>query len=242
MMILKSAALAVLSAAALCAQSQIETGQAVYRANCFACHGPEGDQINGVTLKGPFRRVNSDDDLARIIENGIPGTGMPPTAMPTASRTALVAYIRSMKGTGAGGPKVAGDSAHGKTIVEGKGGCLSCHRIGERGSHTGPELTDIGARPAPYLEKALLDPNDTVAPQNRYVKIVTRQGATINGRRLNEDTHSIQIIDDKEHLMSLDKAQLREVTVMKTSAMPSYQGKLNAQEVADVVAYLQTLR
>lgn len=245
MMILKSVALAVFSASIalipLRAQPQVEMGQQVYRANCFACHGPDGDQVNGVTLKGPFRRVNNDEDLAKIVENGIPGTGMPPTAMPAASRSALVAYIRSMKG-GASGPKIAGDAANGKAIFEGKGNCTGCHRVGDKGSHTGPELTDIGARPAAYLEKSLLDPNETVAPQNRYVHIVTKQGTTVNGRRLNEDTHSIQLIDDKENLRSFDKSQLREMTVAKTSPMPSYQGKLSGQEIADVVAYLQTLR
>jgi len=247
MMILKSAALALFSASILAvqplaAQPQADAGQQVYRANCFACHGPDGDQINGINFKaGSFRRVSSDDDLARIIENGIPGTGMPPTAMSAESRRALVAYIRSMHSSGATA-KVAGDASHGKVIFESKGQCLNCHRVGDHGSHTGPELTDIGGRPAAYLEKSIVDPNDTVAPANRYVRAVTRQGVTITGRRLNEDTHSIQIIDDKEHLVSLDKSQLRECTVLKTSPMPSYQGKLSAQEVADVVAYLQTLK
>jgi putative heme-binding domain-containing protein len=245
MMILKPAALvfvAFSATAILSAQTQVEVGQQVYRANCFACHGPDGDQVNGISFKsGTFRRATSDDELMGIIANGIPGTGMPPTSMATEARRALVVYIRSMKPSSAGA-KVAGDAAHGKAIVEGKGNCLGCHRVGDKGSHTGPELTDIGMRPAAYLEESLVNPNATVAPQNRYVHIVTKQGATFNGRRLNEDTHSIQLIDDKEHLQSFDKSQLREMTVSKTSPMPSYQGKLSAQEIADVVAYLQTLR
>jgi putative heme-binding domain-containing protein len=246
MTILKPAAFALLAACAaavLSAQTEIEVGQQVYRANCFACHGPDGDQVNGINFKsGTFKRANTDDELMSIVANGIPGTGMPPTALATEARRAVVLYIRSMKPSSAGGAKVAGDAAHGKIIVEGKGACLGCHRVGDKGSHTGPELSDIGSRPAAYLEKSLLDPNETVAPQNRYVHIVTKQGAVINGRRLNEDTHSIQLIDDKERLVSLDKSQLREMTVLKTSPMPSYQGKLSAQEIADVVAYLQTLK
>ena len=250
MMILKPAALALLAACAaatLSAQTEIEIGQQVYRANCFACHGPDGDQVNGINFKsGTFKRANTDDELMSIVANGIPGTGMPPTAMAVEARRAVVLYIRSMKPSGTsgtpGGAKVAGDAAHGKVIVEGKGACLGCHRVGDKGSHTGPELSDIGSRPAVYLEKSLLDPNETVAPQNRYVHIVTKQGTVITGRRLNEDTHTIQLIDDKERLVSLDKSQLRELTVLKTSPMPSYQGKLSAQEIADVVAYLQTLK
>jgi putative heme-binding domain-containing protein len=242
MMILKTATLAVLGAALGLAQPSTEAGQAVYRANCFACHGPDGDQINGINFKsGTFRRATNDDELANIVEHGIPGTGMPPTAMSPEARRSLVAYIRSMHATNSG-PKVAGDAGKGRAIFEGKGGCIGCHRVGDHGSHTGPELTEIGARPAVYLEKSIVDPNDTVAAQNRYVKIVTKQGATVTGRRLNEDTHSIQLIDDHEKLVSFDKAQLREITVMKTSPMPSYKDKLSAQEIADVVAYLQTLK
>jgi hypothetical protein len=50
--ILKSTEIAVFIASIpLAAQSPVEAGRAVYRANYYACHGPEG-----VTLKGPFRR------------------------------------------------------------------------------------------------------------------------------------------------------------------------------------------
>jgi putative heme-binding domain-containing protein len=231
------------SGSLLFAQSQVELGQQLYRANCFACHGPDGDQVNGVAFKtGVFRHATSDDDLAKIIDNGIPGTGMPPTAMPEASRRALVAYLRSLHSGPATTGTVAGNAQNGRVIFEGKGGCVACHRVGEKGSHTGPELNGIGSRPADYLQKSILDPNETVLAQNRYVHAVKRDGTVINGRRLNEDTHTIQLIDDKERLVSLDKSQLRELTIQKTSPMPSYQGKLSAQEVADVVAYLQTLR
>jgi hypothetical protein len=42
--------------------------------------------------------------------------------------------------------------------------------------------------------------------------------------------------------VSLAKADLKEYSVSKTSLMPSYQGKLSAQELSDVVAYLLTLK
>jgi hypothetical protein len=79
-------------------------------------------------------------------------------------------------------------------------------------------------------------------PMNRSVRAVTRDGKVINGRRLNEDTYSVQLIDDQERLLSLDKADLREYTVVTTSTMPSYKDKLSAQEMADLVAYLLTLK
>ena len=43
--------------------------------------------------------------------------------------------------------------------------------------------------------------------------------------------------------MLLDKStSLREFTILKESPMPSYRDKLDAQELADLVTYLRTLR
>jgi cytochrome c oxidase cbb3-type subunit III len=71
---------------------------------------------------------------------------------------------------------------------------------------------------------------------------VTKDGKIISGRRLNEDTYTVQLIDDQEHLVSLTKADLREFTVLKATPMPSYKDKFSAQELADLEAYLLSLK
>jgi putative heme-binding domain-containing protein len=137
----------------------------------------------------------------------------------------------------------AGDAGRGQALFEGKGGCLGCHRVAGKGSRKGPDLNDVGAvRNAASLERSLLDPNETILPQHRYVHAVTKSGATITGLRLNEDTHTVQLIDENERLVSLSKSDLREYTLLKTSPMPSYQGRLTPQEIADLVTYLFTLK
>jgi hypothetical protein len=87
-----------------------------------------------------------------------------------------------------------------------------------------------------------MDPVSQMMPINRPVRIVTSDGRAINGRRLNEDTYTVQLIDENEKLVSLSKADLREFTVLTTSSMPSYRGRLSEDEIADVVAYLLTLK
>ncbi len=62
------------------------------------------------------------------------------------------------------------------------------------------------------------------------------------GRRLNEDTYTVQIIDEKERLHSLAKADMKAFVVETKSPMPSYRGRLTAEELADVIAYLLTLK
>ena len=106
-----------------------------------------------------------------------------------------------------------------------------------------PNLSDIGAVRSPgSLQRSLLDPTSQMMPVNRPVRVVTKDGTVINGRRLNEDTYSLQLIDDHERLHSFVKADLREFTIVKTSPMPSAKGTLSDAEIADMLAYLLTLK
>jgi putative heme-binding domain-containing protein len=224
-------------------QVDVETGFNLFNAHCFTCHGADGDSVPGVNLRsGQFRRVASDSDLNRLIQTGLPGTAMPPGRFSTGELAALVAYVRSMHDYDARTP-VHGDARHGQVLFEGKGECTSCHRVNGRGSRVGPDLSDIGAVRSPdALERSLIDPAASVLPLNRFVRIVTRDGKEISGRRLNEDTYTVQLIDTQERLVSLMKSDLREYTIITTSTMPSYKEKLTASELNDVVAYLRTLK
>jgi hypothetical protein len=79
-------------------------------------------------------------------------------------------------------------------------------------------------------------------PINRSIRAVTRSGKVITGRRLNEDTYTVQLIDSEEKLVSLNKADLKEYSVLKTSTMPSFKSTLSPAELDDVVTYLRTLK
>jgi len=225
------------------APADIRYGSQIYAAQCSACHGVNGTQIGGVDLGGgALRRASSDFDLRAVLTNGIPGTAMPPFRFDPSELTAIVAYVRNMRSFDAHGGAL-GDANRGRAWFEGAGGCASCHRVNGKGPRVAPDLSDVGAlRSADFLERTLRDPSGSMLPMNRSVRAVTRDGKVINGRRLNEDTYSVQLIDEQEHLLSLDKAGLREYTVLETSAMPSYKDKLSAQEMADVIAYLLSLK
>jgi putative heme-binding domain-containing protein len=111
------------------------------------------------------------------------------------------------------------------------------------GPRIAPDLSDVGTARAPdALHATLLDPSSRMMPINRPVRIVLKDGTTINGRRLNEDTYTVQIIDDKEQLRSLLKSDMRSYVVDTKSTMPSYAKTLTADELADVIAYLLTLK
>jgi putative heme-binding domain-containing protein len=139
-------------------------------------------------------------------------------------------------------PVTAGDPARGRAVVEGKGSCLTCHRIGEQGSRFARDLSDIGeVRWASELRASLVNPTAAEHP-HRYIRAVSRDGKIIEGRRLNENTFSVQLISRDDQLISLNKADLKEYAVSRVSPMPSYRDKLTPQELADVVAYLGRLK
>jgi putative heme-binding domain-containing protein len=221
----------------------IENGGRLYRAQCAQCHGPNGDLVGGIDLRrGQFRRSSTNDDLAKVIANGVAGTGMPPFTLQPSEINALVAFIRAGFDPEAR-PVRVGDAVRGKALFEGKAACTTCHRVNGVGPRIAPDLSDVGTARAPdALHATLLDPSSRMMPINRPVRIVLKDGSTINGRRLNEDTYTVQIIDDKEQLRSLLKADMRSYVVETKSTMPSYAKTLTADELADVIAYLLTLK
>ena len=224
----------------------LERGMQLFLNNCAICHGPDGDLISAVNLaSGQFRRAQSDNDLRTIIVKGIPGTAMPPGNFTDEQAGMIVAYLRSIAASGAAMRTVpAGDRVNGESIVEGKGQCLQCHRIGRLGSIAGPDLTGIGRmRRAVDLRTSLVDPGARIRQDNLTLRAVDKNGTEITGRLLNMDTYSFQILDiSSEKLRTLKKDQLREFEVMKKSPMLSYRDKLTDQEISDVLAYLVSLR
>jgi putative heme-binding domain-containing protein len=225
------------------AKADIAYGAQLYTAQCSGCHGVNGDAQPGINFRaGQFKRVASDNDLRMVITNGISGTAMPAWHFNNAELTSVVAYLRNMSKFNASNV-VPGDAAHGKALYDSVGQCATCHRINGAGPFTGPDLTNVGAARSPdFLERTLLDADGAMLPNNRSIRAVTKANQTITGRRLNEDTYTVQLIDSNNRLVSLNKSDLREYTVLKASGMPSYKDKLSSKDVSDLVAYLLSLK
>jgi putative heme-binding domain-containing protein len=221
----------------------LEDGGRAFASNCAGCHGPDGDLIAGIDLgRGLFRRPLTDAELVDIIMNGIPNTPMPATPRMTEPQAArIVAYLRA-SAESAQSASAPGDAARGRRIFEGKGECTDCHRVNGWGSRYGPDLTRIGlARRAAELEQSLVDPEAEVQPTSRFYSLTTADGDEVEGRLLNHDTFTVQILDQDELLRSFRKSDLRAHGFIETP-MPSYRDELDAQEIADVVSYLVSLR
>jgi putative heme-binding domain-containing protein len=225
--------------------SESEDDKRLFIANCAPCHGPDGDAIAGIDFgHGKFRRASSDQDVLEIVRGGIPGSVMPgfSNELSEVEIKRLAGYLHYLA-EAAQSTSAPGDAPRGKIIFEGNGKCFECHRVKDKGSRVGPDLTEIGSvRRLAELERSILEPDAEILPQNRFVRVVTRDDVTVTGRLLNQDTFTVQLIDSEERLRSFERAKLREYVFLDKSPMPSYQSKFSAREVADVVTYLASLK
>ena len=138
---------------------------------------------------------------------------------------------------------LAGSPAAGKTLFEGAGSCSSCHRVGAAGSIVGPNLSDVGSRLSPEaLKDRLLNPDVKPNPRNRLYEIALNDGKQIQGKLLNQDSLTLQMLNTNGDLLSLRRSDIREGHFTDPPQMPSFQGKLTSAQIDDLVAYLASLR
>jgi putative heme-binding domain-containing protein len=221
----------------------ILAGARLYGQNCQFCHGSNGDGIGGVNLaRQTFKRAVSDDDVRRTIHDGAMAGGMPAFPQITDDEQyALVAYIRSGFDK-SGTPLRLGDRLRGKDVYQAQG-CGNCHYPRGDGPFNAPSLISIGNQRIPAnMKLVILDPAKSLFPINRQVKIVTRGGQTYTGRRLNEDSTSVQLIDQDHELVTIMKSNIKLFEKSSASAMPAYAGKIDDNGLADLLAYLVSLK
>lgn len=225
------------------APADIQYGARLYGQQCTVCHGATGEGVAGVDLRANrFKRSSTDNDLRGVLTNGVEGTSMPSFKFDPPELTAVIAYLRNMRDFDSK-TTLIGDPARGRMVFEGKGECAQCHRVNGKGPRLAPDLSDIGAVRTPdALRRVIVEPDAEVRPANRFVRAVTRDGKVITGRRLNEDTYTVQLIDEQEKLVSLVKANLREYGLIRRTSMPSYRDKLASEELADLLSYLLSLK
>jgi putative heme-binding domain-containing protein len=222
-------------------------GKAEFQRICSNCHSvsmatsQRMDQaqwtgvVNDMVSKGAQGTQQDFDNIIAYLTANY-GKGAPPTAAPAPSPTPAPAAV----------PLAAhlseAEVAKATGLIKANG-CLSCHRVDNMGSYVGPDLSEIGAsRSAADIQAALVSPSKDVRPENRSVRLVTKDGKTVTGRILNQDGFSVQIIDSSSQLRSFQKASLREFTIVTANPMPSYADKMSGQDLSDLVHYLSSLK
>jgi putative heme-binding domain-containing protein len=222
--------------------ADLAEGKELYRLRCSECHGAEGEGGRGPNLAdGVFYHGDTDADLAGTIRNGIAGTEMPGFAGSDLRISQLVSFIRSLN-RAAKPFELPGDPARGERLFRGSD-CLSCHRLGREGSFAGPDLSSVGSRRSlRHLKDSLVDPSRDVRPRYRIANVVEESGARARGFLLDEDRHTVQILDLDGALRSFSRGDLASVETSRESIMPSYESIFDEGEIDDLISFLSTRR
>jgi putative heme-binding domain-containing protein len=222
--------------------ADLAEGKELYRLRCSECHGAEGEGGRGPNLaEGVFYHGDTDADLAGTIRNGITGTEMPGFAGSDLRISQLVSFIRSLN-RAAKPSQLPGDPARGERLFRGSD-CLSCHRLGREGSFAGPDLSSVGSRRSlRHLKDSLVDPSRDVRPRYRIASVVEESGARARGFLLDEDRHTVQILDLDGALRSFSREDLTSVETSRESIMPSYEDVFDEGEIDDLISFLSTRR
>jgi mono/diheme cytochrome c family protein len=164
---------ALLLALSCSGQSVVKQGEQVFAKSCATgyCHGVRGVSSGAPRLAG---RGFNQAYINNVVMRGIPGTGMPSSAMLSKpDLAAVVAYVATLNGItnpdlgSAGsaatstGPVLSSESARGAKLfseaVRGFGRCSTCHEIAGFGTSVAAPIEHVPASVSAF--KALATPN-----------------------------------------------------------------------------------
>src|SRR6202165_1588012 len=181
-------------------------GEFEFRANCAFCHGlgARGGGRGPDLTRAQKKHGNADADLFRTINEGGPGTALPPNGatqqgVGTTEQGIwqVIAYNRSVQVKSEG--QTTGNADHGKELFFGPAACSSCHMIQGKGGRLGPDLTSTGSsRSTEYIVDSLRNPSKRLAQgiseamkefsqEYETVNVVDAAGQKFQGVVLNED-------------------------------------------------------
>lgn len=235
-----------------------KVGESQFRANCAFCHGlgARGGGRGPDLTRAQKRHGNEDADLFRTINEGVPGTAMPPNGatqqgvgMTEEEIWQVISYIRSVQAKAPA--QIPGNAAHGKELFYGGAACSTCHMIQGKGGRLGPDLSTTGsARSTDYLVESIRNPSRRLAQgiseamkefsqEYETVTVVTAEGTKLTGVVLNEDHFTLQMMDTREQIHLFDKSKLRSFEKSRESLMPAYDQKiLSDKDLQDLIAYM----
>src|SRR5262249_29627567 len=223
-------------------------GQALFRGLCSGCHGGMGRGGKGPDLTdNRWLHGDKDDDIARVIKNGVPGTTMKKLgeSLKEHQIAIIIAYVRSLArapGESNWKPYMPGDPQAGEQLffdAKGKALCAKCHTVNRKGGRVGPTLDRIAVRRAPqFIIESIVQPSKFIDPLFESMQVVTNEGKVIVGLRINETNFSIQLREENGKFHSLTKRDLEEFRVMDKSMMPdNIVEQLTVKQLHDLFAF-----
>jgi putative heme-binding domain-containing protein len=122
--------------------------------------------------------------------------------------------------------------------------CILCHKFGNEGGATGPDLTAISSRFNRHdILESIIEPSKVISEQFQNTIIEMKDGDTVDGRILEETTDAIvlqpnPLVPDKQ---TIKKIEIKGRRPSKLSPMPEgLVNILSKDEVLDLLAYMES--
>ena len=210
-----------------------------FSAYCASCHGLDGrggERAPDIATARKLQKA-SDSDIAKILREGITGTGMPSfKTLGEAKIQALVKHLRALQGMDSA-TTMPGSPHAGSELFFGKASCSQCHMANGAGGFLGSDLSTYArGRSVAEIRAAVTEP---ASDRGKAVLVTSTNGEQFEGIVRNEDNFSLQLQTRDGAFHFFDKSSVRQIEHQPQPIMPTdYASRLSAKELDDLVSYL----
>jgi putative heme-binding domain-containing protein len=140
--------------------------------------------------------------------------------------------------------KMQGDVARGAKVYAGVGTCAKCHKVNGEGKDVGPDLSAIGSKLSrEAFFESVLYPSAGISHNYETYNLLLDSGNTVSGIVTSQTGDSVTIVTQDAITRTFKRSEIERMAKSNLSMMPAdLQKVMSAQELADVVEYMMTLK
>lgn len=121
--------------------------------------------------------------------------------------------------------------------------CYTCHRFGNAGGMTGPDLTGAGGRYSPHdLLDQIINPSKEINEQFAPIIVTKNDGSVMSGVVVNLSGDGVTLntdLTDPNQRVNVDRKEVKSIELSKVSPMPPMLlAMLKKDEILDLLAYV----
>ena len=134
-----------------------------------------------------------------------------------------------------------GDVARGDKVYREQ--CAACHRLGNIGHDTGPNLASSPARDTRALLRHVLAPNEYLMPNYETYLVIDTNGRIFTGMLDSQSATSVTLKREENKTETILRGSIDELKSTGKSLMPEgFEQKIGMQAMADLISFLQAAR
>jgi putative heme-binding domain-containing protein len=199
------------------------------------------EQLRGQLARHRVRIDGLEDatDVAASAEETQAPIEIPTVDTSDSERIANMPYEEAVARAG----RHPGDPALGEKLFT-RHSCIACHTYADGQVPKGPHLVDIGKRyKRSELIESVLKPSAKIAQGFETFGFATSDGRITTGFVVSESAESVRVRQNNGVAVELPKQNIDERLQQSTSMMPQgLAGNLTPEELADLLAYLESLK